>query len=64
MNYTNRKFLHKEILEELKSQVDMYMVLPEREKILIVGDILITYSMEWNSTLHFPFFVEDDEFRK
>ncbi len=49
------------ILEEIKNQVDRYLDLPKREKILISGDILITYSMDWITTLHYPFFVGDNE---
>ncbi len=56
-----QKITTEKILEEIKSQVDRYLDLPERGKILISGDILITYSMDWITTLHYPFFVGDNE---
>ncbi|MCV0410767.1 hypothetical protein [Nitrosopumilus sp.] len=50
-----------EALDEILKQIDKFIDLPKREKILILGDILLTYSLEWVSTLHYPFFVGDNE---
>ena len=49
------------IIEELKNQVDRYIVAKELDKYLIVGDILISYSQERISTVHYPYYVGETE---
>lgn len=50
-----------EILQDIKSQIDRFISLPELGKHLILGDLLLTYCQEWISTLHYPFFVGETE---
>ena len=49
------------ILEEIKEQIDKYVVSSDINKHLILGNILLTYSQEWIHTIHFPFFVGETE---
>ncbi len=49
------------LLREVKDVIDAYIEAPENTKILILGDVFITYSQEWISTLHYPFFVGETE---
>lgn len=50
-----------ELLDDIKRQIDKFIDMPKTEKILILGDILISYSLEWTKTIHYPFFVGDNE---
>lgn len=46
-----------EILEEIEEQVRIYFASPVRDRILMTGDLLLTYCQEWISTVHYPYFV-------
>ena len=50
-----------EILNEIKAIIDDYIVTSERDKCLIMGDLLLSYCQEWIDTIHFPFFVGETE---
>ena len=50
-----------EILDQIKSIIDDYIDISERDKHLIMGDLLLSYCQEWIDTLHFPFFVGETE---
>jgi len=56
-----RKITRDEIIEDVLSQVKMYIDLPLRDQILITGNIILSYSLEWVNTVHFPFFVGETE---
>lgn len=49
------------ILDEIKAIIDDYIVASERDKHLILGDLLLSYCQEWIDTVHFPFFVGETE---
>lgn len=46
-----------ELLEEIYEHVRIYLAIPERDLILVAGDLLLTYCQEWISTVHYPYFV-------
>lgn len=50
-----------QLLKDVKDIIDTYIQASEIIKILILGNIFITYSQEWISTLHYPFFVGETE---
>lgn len=50
-----------EILDQIKGFVDEFIDISERDKHLIMGDLLLSYCQEWIDTLHFPFFVGETE---
>lgn len=50
-----------ELLEDLLRIINRYIVAKKIDKYLILGDIVLTYSQEWISTLHYPFFVGETE---
>ena len=50
-----------EIAGDVLRMVQWYVAAPEREQLLITGEILLTYCQEWISTVHFPFFVGETE---
>ncbi len=50
-----------EILDEIKAQIDDFIDISERDKCLILVDLLLSYCQEWVDTLHFPFFVGETE---
>jgi len=58
---TNIVLSKEKILDEVKEQIDRFIVAKDLDKHLILGDILLTYCQEWISTLHFPFFVGETE---
>ena len=47
----------KEILEETYEKVGIYLAVRERDRILVTGDLVMTYCQEWISTVHYPYFV-------
>jgi hypothetical protein len=49
------------ILNEIKVQINNFIDISERDRCLILGDLLLSYSQEWIDTLHFPFFVGETE---
>ena len=49
------------ILEEIKRQIDKFIVVRELDKYLLLADILLTYEQEHINTVHFPFFVGETE---
>lgn len=49
------------ILDQIMSQINKFLVLDERDKYLIMTDILLSYYQEQISTLHYPFFVGETE---
>lgn len=57
----NTTISKEEILDEIKSQVDRFVVTDDLTKHLIQIDILLSYCQEWVTTLHFPFSVGDTE---
>lgn len=46
-----------ELLEEIYEQVGIYLAVPERDRILVTGDLVMTYCQEWISTVHYTYFV-------
>jgi hypothetical protein len=60
-NLIKSKISTEELLVDVKNSIDTYIHASEYTKILILGNIFITYSQEWISTLHFPFFVGETE---
>jgi hypothetical protein len=46
-----------EILEEIYDMVRIYFASPARDRVLVTGDLLLTYCQEWISTVHYPYFV-------
>ncbi len=62
INRVLTKEINKEkLLDEIKKQIDKFLVMKDIDKHLVLGDILITYEQERISTLHFPFFVGETE---
>jgi len=57
----NREITREEIIEYVLSQIKRYVDLPFRDQILITGDIIMSYCLEWVNTVHFPFFVGETE---
>lgn len=57
----NRRITLEEIIEDVLSQTKRYVDLPLRDQILITGNIILSYSLEWVNTVHFPFFVGETE---
>lgn len=49
------------LLDEIKIQIDKYISAKDLDKHLILGDVFLSYCLEWVSTLHFPFFVGETE---
>jgi len=49
------------ILDQLGKLVDFYLVADQTTKSLVLGDLLLTYSMEWIDTVHFPYVVGETE---
>ena len=49
------------ILDQILDQINKFLVLEERDKYLIMADILLSYYQEQVSTLHYPFFVGETE---
>lgn len=47
----------KEILEETYEKVGTYLAVLVRDRILVTGDLVMTYCQEWISTVHYPYFV-------
>ena len=47
----------KEILEEVYEKVGIYLAVLVRDRILVTGDLVMTYCQEWISTVHYPYFV-------
>ncbi len=60
-NLIKSKISTEELLVDVKNSIDTYIHASEYTKILILGNIFITYSQEWISTLHYPFFVGETE---
>lgn len=68
-NFTSAEFIEltskpqsiEELLDEIKSEIDRYISLRELDKILILGDVFLTYCLEWINTIHYPFFVGETE---
>lgn len=58
---TSRQIGREEILDSMKEQINHYLSLDERDKHLVLGDLLLSYCQEWIDTLHFPFFVGETE---
>ena len=50
-----------EILSDIKSCIDRYVVARDLDKNLILGNIFLTYCQESLNTVHFPFFVGETE---
>lgn len=47
----------KEILEEVYEKVGIYLAVPVKDRILVTGDLVMTYCQEWISAVHYPYFV-------
>jgi len=58
---TNLVLSKEKILEEVKEQIDRYVVAKDLDRHLILGNILLTYCQEWVSTVHYLFFVGETE---
>jgi len=50
-----------EILSLIKNQVDYFISIEERDRILLAVDCLMSYSQEWIDTLHFLYCVGETE---
>ena len=50
-----------QILDEIKAQINDFIEISERDRCLILGDLLLSYCQDWVDTLHFPFFVGETE---
>lgn len=48
-----------ELLDETKLQIDKYLILPERDKMILLGNIAISYNLEWVDSLHYVAFIGD-----
>jgi hypothetical protein len=57
----NREITREEIIEDVLLQTKRYIDLQHRDQILIAGNIILSYSLEWINTVHFPFFVGETE---
>lgn len=57
----NTEISKEELLDSIKTIIDQFISLRELDKHLILGDTLLSYCLEWISTLHFPFFVGETE---
>jgi len=57
----NSEISKESVLDEIKNQIDHYIVAKDLDKHLILGDILLTYCLEWVSTVHYPYFVGETE---
>ena len=68
-NFTSTEFIEltskeqsrEKLLDQIKSQIDRYVSLRELDKNLILGNILLTFCLEWINTIHYPFFVGETE---
>lgn len=68
-NFTSAEFIEltskdqnrEGLLDEIKTKIDRYISLRELDKNLILGDIFLTYCLEWINTIHYPFFVGETE---
>lgn len=58
---SSRTITREDILSDVKEQIDRYIVTKELDRHLILGHIILTYSLEWVSTIGFPFFVGETE---
>ena len=58
---TSKQQSKEDLLDEIKSKIDRYISLRELDKNLILGDIFLTYCLEWINTVHYPFFVGETE---
>jgi len=56
-----REISKQEILDDIRNQVEIYIVVDENGKYLIIIDTVLTYCLEWIHTIHYPFFVGDTE---
>jgi len=59
--YCNKEITTENILDEIKEQIDHFVVAPIEATTTVQGDLLVTYCQEWMSTVHFPFFVGETE---
>ena len=50
-----------EILEQIKNEVDHFIVVIDESKSLLQGDYLLSYCQEWISTVHYTFSVGETE---
>ncbi|MGA9230280.1 MAG: hypothetical protein WBV92_09015 [Nitrosotalea sp.] len=58
---TSKEQNKEELLDQIKSKIDRYISLREIDKNLILGDVFLTYCLEWINTIHYPFFVGETE---
>ena len=61
LELTNGEISKEELLDEIKGQIDRFIVAKDLDKHLILGNILLSYAQEWIHTLHYPFFVGETE---
>lgn len=57
----NSELSKSELLDDVKNLLDRYLVVRELDKNLVLGNIFVTYSMEWITTLHYLYFVGETE---
>ena len=50
-----------ELLNEIKKQVDHFIDVDERDRLLISGDMLLTFCQDWIDTLHYIYCVGETE---
>ena len=56
-----KKLSKENLLNELKEIINFYIDIDERDKILVLGDLLLSYCQEWINTLHFLYAVGETE---
>ena len=58
---TTKEITREEVIEDALPLTKRYVELPHRDQILITGNIILSYSLEWVNTIHFPYFVGETE---
>jgi len=61
VNLLCKPIIKGELLDEIKTLVDRYIIADDITKHLIQIDIFLSYCQEWITTLHFPYSVGDTE---
>ncbi|NIP61711.1 MAG: hypothetical protein GWN01_13530 [Nitrosopumilaceae archaeon] len=57
----SREISKEEVIEDTLEMVQRYNAIPYRDQTLIAGDIVLSYCLEWVSTVHFPYVVGETE---
>ncbi len=59
--YSTNMIELEQLLDEIKKYIDYYIDICERDKILILVDLFLSYCQEKIHTLHYPYFVGETE---